>query len=568
MAKGIMYINGQRVAFDGEKNVLSVIRKIGIEMPTFCYHSDLTVFGACRMCVVEDEKTGKIDASCSMAPKDGLRIRTNTARLLRYRRTILELMLASHNCDCTNCTKSGNCHLQDLAMQFGIESKMGFKDSREPSEIDDSSPAVVRDPSKCILCGDCVRACSETIGMGIIDFAHRGYNTRVMPAFDRQLSATKCISCGQCAAVCPTGAISVKNEIAKAWAAIHDSSKRVVFQVAPAVRVAVGEAFGLAPGVNAMDKLVTALKLMGVDEVYDTTFAADFTTIEESQEFLNRLEKGGPFPMFTSCCPAWVKYLENENPKYVKHISTCKSPMQMFAAILKDEYAEKDAADGKETFHVAIMPCTAKKMEAGRPEFQHEGKPDVDLVLTTQEVIKMIKESGIQFAELEMEAPNLPFGLGSGSAVIYGTTGGVAEAVVRHCLPDKSRTVLTELRYSPLRGYEGVREAVVQVGDKELKLAVIHGLANAKKMLKAIDAGEAYYDLIEVMTCPGGCVGGAGQPQSKMAVKRQRSEGLYQIDRVSPFKRAEYNPVVQDMLAAYTEEQKHHLLHVHYPDAK
>ena len=565
MAKGIMYVNGQRVAFDGEKNVLSVIRKTGIEMPTFCYYSDLSVYGACRMCVVEDEKTGKIDASCSMEPRDGLRIRTNTARLLRYRRTILELMLASHNCDCTSCSKSGSCHLQDLAMQFGVHGRMGFQDSRDPSEIDDTSPAILRDPSKCILCGDCVRVCSETIGMGVIDFAHRGYNMRVTPAFDRKMNETKCISCGQCSAVCPTGAIAVKNEIGDAWRAIHDKSKRVVIQIAPAVRVAVGEAFGLPAGANALDMLVTALKLMGVDEVYDTTFAADFTTIEESNEFLKRLENGGPFPMFTSCCPAWVKYLENENPKYLKNISTCKSPMEMFAAILKDKYKEKDAEDGKETFHIAIMPCTAKKMEAARPEFQHDGKPDVDLVLTTYEVIKMIKESGIQLTELELESPDLPFGLGSGSGVIYGTTGGVAESVVRYCLPDKSKNVLRELSFSPLRGNEAVREATITVGDKEIKLAVVHGLIHAKELLKAIEAGEAYYDLVEVMTCPGGCVGGAGQPHGLMPVKKERAEGLYNIDRSAPFKRAERNPVVKDFLTHYTEEERHHLLHVHYP---
>ena len=565
MAKGIMYVNGQRVAFDGEKNVLSVIRKTGIEMPTFCYYSDLSVYGACRMCVVEDEKTGKIDASCSMEPRDGLRIRTNTARLLRYRRTILELMLASHNCDCTSCSKSGSCHLQDLAMQFGVHGRMGFQDSRDPSEIDDTSPAILRDPSKCILCGDCVRVCSETIGMGVIDFAHRGYNMRVTPAFDRKMNETKCISCGQCSAVCPTGAIAVKNEIGDAWRAIHDKSKRVVIQIAPAVRVAVGEAFGLPAGANALDMLVTALKLMGVDEVYDTTFAADFTTIEESNEFLNRLENGGPFPMFTSCCPAWVKYLENENPKYLKNISTCKSPMEMFAAILKDKYKEKDAEDGKETFHIAIMPCTAKKMEAARPEFRHDGKPDVDLVLTTYEVIKMIKESGIQLTELELESPDLPFGLGSGSGVIYGTTGGVAESVVRYCLPDKSKNVLRELSFSPLRGNEAVREATITVGDKEIKLAVVHGLIHAKELLKAIEAGEAYYDLVEVMTCPGGCVGGAGQPHGLMPVKKERAEGLYNIDRSAPFKRAERNPVVKDFLTHYTEEERHHLLHVHYP---
>ena len=318
MAKGTMIIDGQRVSFDGEKNVLSVIRKAGIEMPTFCYYSDLSVYGACRMCVVEDER-GKIDSSCSMEPRDGMVIKTNSARLLKHRRMILELLLASHNCNCTTCEKSGQCHLQSLAQQFGVR-RVRFGDTREHYEMDTSSPAIVRDPNKCILCGDCVRVCEEMQGMNIIDFAHRGSNLQVMPAFDRKLSETKCVSCGQCAAVCQTGAITVKNQIGDAWRAIHDPKKRVVVQIAPAVRVAVGEAFGIPAGQNVLDKLVTALKLMGVDEVYDTTFSADMTTIEESAEFIARLGVGGPFPMFTSCCPAWVKYLEKENPKYLRNI--------------------------------------------------------------------------------------------------------------------------------------------------------------------------------------------------------------------------------------------------------
>ena len=371
MAKGIMYIDGQRVPFDGEPNVLSVIRKAGIEMPTFCYYSDLSVYGACRMCVVEDER-GKIDTSCSMQPRDGLSIKTNTARLLKHRRMILELMLASHNCNCTICEKSGNCHLQELALQFGVR-QIRFQDNRDVAPIDDTSPAVVRDPSKCILCGDCVRVCEETIGMSIIDFAKRGYNMQVTPAFGRTLSQTKCISCGQCSAVCPTGAITVYNQIGAAWRAIHDPNKRVVVQIAPAVRVAVGEAFGLPAGTNVLDQMVTALKFMGVDEVCDTTFGADLTTIQEAEEFKARLAAGGPFPMFTSCCPAWVKYLENKNPKYLKNISSCKSPMEMFGALVKDRYAAKDAEDGRTTYHIAIMPCTAKKMEAGREEFFRDG---------------------------------------------------------------------------------------------------------------------------------------------------------------------------------------------------
>ena len=562
MAKGIMYVDGQRVPFDGEPNVLAVIRKAGIEMPTFCYYSDLSVYGACRMCVVEDER-GKIDASCSMQPRDGLSIKTNTARLLKHRRMILELMLASHNCNCTIGEKSGNCHLQELALQFGVR-QIRFQDNRDVAPIDATSPAVVRDPSKCILCGDCVRVCEETIGMSIIDFAKRGYNMQVTPAFGRTLSQTKCISCGQCSAVCPTGAITVYNQIGAAWRAIHDPAKRVVVQVAPAVRVAVGEAFGLPSGTNVLDQMVTALKYMGVDEVYDTTFGADLTTIQEAEEFKARLAAGGPFPMFTSCCPAWVKYLENMNPKYLKNISSCKSPMEMQGALIKDKYKAKDAEDGKTTYHIAIMPCTAKKMEAARPEFTNDGVPDVDLVLTTQEIIDMIKESGIQLPQLELESPDTPFGFGSGSGVIFGTTGGVAEAVARYCLPDKSKNTLRKLALSPLRGDESIREATLDVGGTEIRIAVVHGLAHAQELLKKIEAGEVDYHLIEVMTCPTGCVGGAGQPIGRKDKKLERAAGLYTADKTAIFKRSEYNPVMDDVLEGYSEEQLHHLLHVHY----
>ena len=562
MAKGIMYIDGQRVPFDGEKNVLAVIRKAGIDMPTFCYYSELSTFGACRMCVVEDEK-GKIDASCSMEPRDGMKIRTNTARLLRHRRMILELMLSSHCRDCTTCEKSGNCRLQDLALQFGIR-KVRFEDTRPHYEKDHSSPAIVRDPNKCILCGDCVRICEEMQGMGILNFAHRGSDLQVMPAFDRKLADTNCISCGQCAAACPTGAITIRDEIGKAWRVLYDSGKRVVFQIAPAVRVAVGEAFGLEPGVNAIDKLVSALKMMGADEVYDTNFGADLTVMEESAEFLERLKKGGPFPMFTSCCPAWIKYLEKENPKYLKNVSTCKSPMQMFAAVLKDQYKKKDAEDGRTTYHIAIMPCTAKKMEAARPEFQHDGVRDVDLVLTTQEVIMMIKESGIRFTELEGEAPDLPFGMGTGAATIFGTTGGVAEAVARRVVEDKSKNTLQAIQFSGLRGSDVIREVSLPVGDRILRIAVVHGLVNAKKLLKDIEEGAAYYDLVEVMTCKTGCVGGAGQPYGLIPVKQQRAAGLYEADRTALIKRSERNPIVSEMLEGELKGRTHELLHVHY----
>lgn len=563
MAKGIMIVDGQRVPFDGEKNVLSVIRKAGIDMPTFCYYSELSVHGACRMCIVENVKTGKIDASCSMEPRDGLEIRTNTARLLRHRRMILELMLASHDCSCTTCAKSGNCRLQALAQRFGV-SRVRFPDTRERYEQDNTSLAIFRDPNKCILCGDCVRVCEELQGQGILNYAHRGSELQVMPAFDRKLADTKCVGCGQCAAVCTTGAITVKNQIGQAWQALHDPKNRVVVQIAPAVRVALGEEFGLPAGENVMDRLVKALKLMGVEEVYDTDFAADMTTISESQEFLERLKAGGPFPMFTSCCPAWVKYLELNDPKYLRNISSCKSPMEMFAAVLRDKYQAKDAADGRRTYHMAIMPCTAKKMEAARAEFTRDGQPDVDLVITTRELVDMIREAGIQLTELEPEAPDLPFGLGSGAAVIYGVTGGVAEAVVRYCLPDKSNNALQAIRVTDLRGDGAIREVNLSVEGQELHIAIVNGLSHAKELIADVEAGKRFYHLVEVMTCQGGCVGGAGQPYGLTAAKKRRGAGLYEADATAMFKGAEKNPIVTRLLDEYGHERCHELLHVRY----
>ena len=563
MAKGIMIVDGQRVPFDGEKNVLSVIRKAGIDMPTFCYYSELSVHGACRMCIVENVKTGKIDASCSMEPRDGLEIRTNTARLLRHRRMILELMLASHDCSCTTCAKSGNCRLQALAQRFGV-SRVRFPDTRERYEQDNTSLAIFRDPNKCILCGDCVRVCEELQGQGILNYAHRGSELQVMPAFDRKLADTKCVGCGQCAAVCTTGAITVKNQIGQAWQALHDPKNRVVVQIAPAVRVALGEEFGLPAGENVMDRLVKALKLMGVEEVYDTDFAADMTTISESQEFLERLKAGGPFPMFTSFCPAWVKYLELNDPKYLRNISSCKSPMEMFAAVLRDKYQAKDAADGRRTYHMAIMPCTAKKMEAARAEFTRDGQPDVDLVITTRELVDMIREAGIQLTELEPEAPDLPFGLGSGAAVIYGVTGGVAEAVVRYCLPDKSNNALQAIRVTDLRGDGAIREVNLTVEGQELHIAIVNGLSHAKELIADVEAGKRFYHLVEVMTCQGGCVGGAGQPYGLTAAKKRRGAGLYEADATAMFKGAEKNPIVTRLLDEYGHERCHELLHVRY----
>ncbi len=562
MAKGLMYIDNIRVEFDEEPTVMAVCRKAGVEVPNFCFHSDLSVYGACRMCMVEDEN-GKIDAACTMVPKDGMHIRTNTAKLLHYRRMILELLLSAHCRDCTLCDKSGNCRLQDMAMRFGIHS-MRFQDTRKPIENDESSPAISIDYNKCILCGDCVRVCQEIEGIGNLHFAGHGPDLRIITTGDQPISATRCISCGQCSAVCPTGAIVVKNEIGEAWKAIHDPKKRVVVQIAPAVRVAIGEAYEIPAGENVLDKLVSALKIMGVDEVYDTIFGADLTVREEGAEFMRRLESGENLPLMTSCCPAWVKHVENDRPQFIKNLSSALSPMQMFATVLKDRYREKDAEAGRETYHIAIMPCTAKKMEAARPEFRRFGVPNVDLVLTTQEVIKMIKESGIRFTALEKESPDLPFGMGSGAGEIFGTAGGVAEAVIRHCLPDKSKNGLRMISHSGLRGTEQLRFATIPIGDRQVRVAVVHGLAEADRLLDKIESGEVQLDLVEVMTCRTGCVGGAGQPTALMGSKRKRAEGLYELDRSALFKRAERNPVLNMMYAQDLAERSHELLHHQY----
>ncbi len=564
MAEGVMYVDNIRVEFDGEPNVLEVCRKAGVEVPNFCFHSDLSVYGACRMCMVEEEGTGRIDAACTMQPKDGLRIRTNTARILKYRRMIIELLLAAHCRDCTTCEKNRACRLQEMAVRFGIH-RVRFEDTREHVRVDLSSPAVTVDYNKCILCGDCVRVCREVQGIGNLRFAGRGPNLHITTAGGLPLSKTHCVSCGQCAAVCTTGAITVKNEIGRAWRALQDPKLRVVIQIAPAVRVAIGEAYGLPAGENVLDKLVTALKIMGADEVYDTIFGADLTVREESAEFLHRLETGENLPLMTSCCPAWVRYVELERPEFIKNLSTSRSPMQMLASVLKENYREKDAADGRTTFHIAVMPCTAKKAEARRAEFRdRNGKPYVDLVLTTREVIQMMKESGVRFQTLEKESPDLPYGMGSGAAEIFGSTGGVAEAVIRCCVPDKSKNALRTIEHSGLRGTDPIRFAQIPLNGRTVRVAVAHGLASAGELLDRISAGEVQVDLVEVMSCRTGCVGGAGQPYALMGKKLQRAAGLYEIDRSAMFKRSERNPVVNTMYGDGLADRAHELLHVSY----
>ncbi|MBQ2327384.1 MAG: (2Fe-2S)-binding protein, partial [Clostridia bacterium] len=542
-----MMINNKRVEFTDEKNVLAVIRKAGIDIPTFCYHSELSTFGACRMCVVEDDK-GKIFTSCTEPPRDGMVIYTNTAKLQHHRKMIIELMLASHCRDCTTCFVSGDCTLQKLALRLGIRN-VRFEDTRKEMPIDFSSDNIVLDPNKCILCGDCVRTCDEIQGLGILDFAHRGSNVVVAPAFGKKLSETDCVGCGQCRIVCPTGAITVKQDMDKVWDAISDPTKKVIVQIAPAVRVAIGDKFGIPKGENCLGKLVSALRQIGFDEIYDTNFGADLTVMEESKELLERLATGENLPLLTSCCPGWVKFCENRYPEFRKNISTCRSPMQMVGAILKEEGRVNPYKDTRKTIVVAIMPCTAKKSEIKRPEHFTDGEQDVDYVLTTAEVVRMIQEAGIDLAALEDEALDMPFGIASGGGAIFGASGGVTEAVIRRLVNSSKTDELEKISFMGVRGIEGVREATVHYNGRDLKIAIVNGLKNAADVLDKVKSGEVEYHFIEIMACKRGCIAGGGQPFPVVVeTKDARQQGLYKIDKASQIKRSNENPLID---AAY-----------------
>lgn len=558
-----MIIDGNRVAFDTEPNILTLVRKAGIDLPTFCYYSDLSIYGACRMCVVEDE-WGDIIASCSTPPKDKMEVKTNTPKLHQHRKMILELLLAAHCRDCTVCDKNGKCRLQELAHRFGIQS-VRFKNNTEEMELDTSSTSIVRDPGKCILCGDCVRMCNEIQNVGAIDFAHRGAKMVVSPAFNRKIADTDCVNCGQCAAVCPTGAITVKSDLKSVWKAIYHPKKRVVVQIAPAVRVALGEEFGLSAGEDVIGKIVAALRRLGFNAIFDTSIGADLTIMEESKELLNRLKEGKQdYPLFTSCCPAWIRYVETKHPELLLSISTCKSPMQMFGAVIKEHFKGLDEAEDMETISVAVMPCTAKKNEAARDEFKRNGVPDVDYVLTTTEIVKMIKEIGIQFNELDPEAPDMPFSLYSGSGVIFGVTGGVTEAAVRRVVADKSPKSLKDIEFLGFRGMEGVKVCELPMDDQVLRIAVVSGLANAELLIDKIISKDEHFDFVEVMACPGGCIAGAGQPFSHKPEKEERAKGMYRADKVSQIKRSEENPMMLSLYNGLLKHRTHELLHVHY----
>ena len=561
---GVITINGKKYTFTNEKNILTIIRNAGIEVPTLCYQPELSIFGACRLCTVEDDR-GRLFASCSEEPRDGMVIYTHTERLRKHRKLIVELLLAAHCRDCTTCDKHGNCTLQKLAYEHGVNT-VRFANHREEAPVDRSSYALVRDPNKCILCGNCVRACAELQGIEVLGFTHRGTDAMVAPAFNRNLADTNCVSCGQCRVVCPTGALTIRNCMESVWQALGDKNTRVVAQIAPAVRVAVAEEFGLKRGTNVMGKIVAALHRMGFDEVFDTTYTADLTIMEETAEFLDRVGKGEKLPLLTSCCPAWVKFVENEYPEFKPNISTCRSPQQMFSALLKDYYRDEANAKGKKTFVVSIMPCTAKKMESYREDAYTYGEKDTDAVLTTSELIRMIKSHGVSFDQMESEACDMPFGIGSGGGVIFGATGGVTEAVLRRLVEGHDPATLNAVANMGARGTDGIKEFVVPYNGIDVKICVVSGLANARKVLEAVKSGEKEYHFIEVMACPGGCVMGGGQPIHGTKAQRieARTEGLYRADGQMAIKKSNENPLMDVFYNGYFKDKVHELLHNHH----
>lgn len=555
--KEYMLIDGNPVEINGEKNLLEVIRKAGIELPTFCYHSELSVYGACRMCMVENSHGG-MEAACSTVPKAGMEIYTNTERLHKHRKMILELLLANHCRDCTTCQKNGKCRLQELASLFGLES-IRFKNLKPEPELDTSSLSIIRDAHKCILCGDCVRMCNEIQNVGAIDFVNRGSKMVIGPAFNEPIANSPCVGCGQCAAVCPTGAIVIRKDTGRVWPELNDKNTKVVAQVAPAVRVAMAKEFGLPENENSMGRITAALRRLGFDEVYDTATGADLTVLEESNEFLQRIEAGENLPLITSCCPAWIQYCEKNHPELMKNVSTCKSPMQMFSSVIKAKYA----TSSRRVACVAVMPCTAKKFECAREEFMHDGVPETDYVITTQELIQMIHKAGIVFEELEPEAVDSVFSTCTGAGVIFGVTGGVTEAVLRRLSTDKSNKALMSIAFNDVRGMKGVKETTIPYGDKEVRIAIVSGLKNAEKVIQALKNGE-HFDFIEVMACPGGCVAGGGQPFGTNATKEVRGKALYSADKMLSIKRSEENPLMLSLYDGVLKGRVHELLHVHY----
>ena len=566
-------INGKPVEVQEGKTILEAARENNIHIPTLCYLKDLNQIGACRMCLVEIKGARALQAACVYPVSEGLEIYTNSAKVRNARKATLELILSNHERKCLTCIRNRNCELQKLCDELGIED-IRYEGKNIEYELDTSSPSLVRDNNKCILCRRCVAACKNQ-GISVIDCVERGFNTHIAPYFEKPINDAACIYCGQCIVACPVGALYEKNDIPQVNDAIDDSEKHVVVQVAPAVRAALGEEFGLPIGTPVTGKMVAALKRLGFDKVFDTDTGADLTIMEEGTEFIERFTKGENLPIITSCSPGWVKYCEHNYPEFLPNLSTCKSPMEMFGAVIKSYYAEKEGINKDKIFSVAVMPCTSKKFEASRSEHTTSGGRDIDVSLTTRELARMIKQAGIDFVNLPDEQFDTPFGEATGAGVIFGTTGGVMEAAIRTVYEILEKKPLDDLDVKAVRGLDGVKEATLKIAGKDVKVAIVHGTKNAKTSLEKIKNGEKY-DFIEIMACPGGCIHGGGQPivdarvKADVDVKAKRAEALYSEDRNAKMRKSHENPVIIKLYEEFFGEpcghKSHELLHTHYVD--
>ena len=566
-------INNQKITADETKTILTIAKENSIHIPTLCNYTDLGIHSECRVCVVEIDGQKGLSTACSTYPKEGMVVKTNSPRVINSRKNTVELLLANHDASCTTCVRNMHCELQALANKLGIDERR-FESVLDIQELDLSTPSIVRNPNRCIKCGRCVEVCRTVQGMSVLDFHGRGQAMTVGPAYHHQLADVFCTYCGQCANVCPVGAIMEKDQTTDVWEAIHDSSKHVIIQIAPAIRVSLGEELGYSVGEVVTGKMVSALKLMGFDRVFDTNFTADLTILEEGNELLKRIKDNGTLPMLTSCCPAWINYLEHRYPEVIPNVSSCKSPQQMFGALAKSYYADKEGLDPKDIFVVSIMPCTAKKFEATRPEMSVNQKdPDVDISLTTRELGKMIRQMGIDFSHLEESEFDRPFGETTGAAALFGATGGVMEAALRTVVEALTEKPLDNLDFIPVRGMDGFKEASLSIGGQILKVAVVHTLSNAKLICEQIKNGTSPYLFIEVMACPGGCVGGGGQPYGSTREQvGKRLAAIYDVDKHLAVRKSHENPSIVKLYSEYLKTPlghlSHQLLHTHYTDKR
>ncbi|MBS7175535.1 MAG: [FeFe] hydrogenase, group A [Clostridiales bacterium] len=554
--------------------ILQAAHDAGIEIPTLCYLKDINEIGACRMCVVEVKGARSMAAACVHPVSEGMEVVTNSPAILKARKTNLELVLSTHERKCLSCVRSGDCELQRLCKEYGVDDETKYAGDNQHYDIDDSAPHMFRDNNKCILCRRCVAACKNNQGVAVIGPNERGQATHIGCAFETPLGETNCVNCGQCITVCPTGALGEKDSTDEVFAAIADPTKHVVVQTAPSVRVALGEAFGMPVGTNVEGKMAAALRRLGFDKVFDTDFAADLTIMEEANEFLDRFKNGGTLPIITSCSPGWVKFCEHFFPEFIPNLSSCKSPQQMFGAVTKTYYAQKMGIDPKDIVCVSVMPCTAKKFEIGREDQSAAGVPDVDIAITTRELARMIKRAGLMFDRLPDEGFDDPLGESTGAGVIFGATGGVMEAALRTAVETLTGEELGKLDFNDVRGTKGIKEASYKIGNIEVKVAVCSGLANAKKLLTDIKEGRANYHFIEVMACPGGCVNGGGQPiqpaslRNFVDIREVRAKTIYELDASMPLRKSHANPSVQKLYQEFLGEpgshKAHEILHTSY----